>query len=362
MARKRTHGKPKPEEKKTVAFVGMAKTTRHLAPWDDKSVEIWVLNESPVHNYQKRFTRLFQLHPRWDALRGDRTNFNDPLHDKWLRNVPWTEADLKAVEDAVVYKDCYYGPEGIKTPMEVGAPRRTTDFPIYVLDAKEFKDVPGAITFPFREIMVWLGEEYGEDYYSKAGHYIFEYFTSTVNYMVALAMYEGVERIELYGFEMSSKEEYSYQKAATEFWLGMALGRGIGIYLPPGCALLGENEKLYGYEKVPGFSKMHCEIRMNEVRMSRERAVAALNAIHGQKATLMGAVEDAQERDDKELYKNLQATLIELTKKEINAIAKVNSLHGAWYELDRIHKELTAQKSDDKVGTTVLPSRLREKE
>jgi len=356
MARKRR--KPKPQQKKTVAFVGMAKTSRHLAPWKDKSKEIWVLNESPVHNYQKRFNRLFQLHPRWDAMRGDYTNFNDPMHDKWLRNDPWDEKDIKYLEQTSTYKDVYYGPEGTKLPIEVGAPRRTEDFPIYVLDAKDFRDVPGAVTFPLHEILDWFAAEYEINRF-KEGHFVFEYFTSTVNMMFALAMYEGFERIELFGFEMSSQEEYAYQKPATEFWMGVALGRGVEIYLPKGCALLGASEKIYGYEKTPGFTQMHAEIRLNELRVHRERSTANLNAIHGQKANLMAAYQEAEKIGDEERAKNLRQSIIKVTEKEIQQIAKVNSLHGGVYEVDRIRKELMAQKSEDKIGVTILPDSLR---
>ena len=48
--------------KKTVALVGMAFTSCSLAPWDDKDVEIWGLNEQHYYPWMKRWDRWFQLH------------------------------------------------------------------------------------------------------------------------------------------------------------------------------------------------------------------------------------------------------------------------------------------------------------
>jgi hypothetical protein len=54
-----------------------------------------------------------------------------------------------------------------------------------------------------------------------------KYFTSTLAYEIAYALHLGFERIELYGFEMSSGDEYIEQKGS-----------------PPACILL--YSALYG--------------------------------------------------------------------------------------------------------------------
>jgi hypothetical protein len=64
--------------------------------------------------------------------------------------------------------------------------------------------------------------------------------------MIALAMLEGFERIELYGFEMGTLTEYHFQKAGSEYLIGMALGMGIEVYIPENCSLC--TGKMYGYE------------------------------------------------------------------------------------------------------------------
>ncbi len=65
---------------------------------------------------------------------------------------------------------------------------------------------------------------------------------------------------------MAADEEYANQKPAAEFWLGVAVGSGCEIYLPPGNALLGKEMQLYGYEMVPGILPMHVELRKNAIR------------------------------------------------------------------------------------------------
>jgi hypothetical protein len=77
------------------------------------------------------------------------------------------------------------------------------------------------------------------------------YFTSTISYIIAYAILEKVDRIRLYGFEVWSgadRTEYSYQRQAVEFWLGLAIGKGIKVELPYVCMLAAmPSQSLYGY-------------------------------------------------------------------------------------------------------------------
>ncbi len=198
---------------KTVAFVGMAVTSRADAPWDNPDIPIWVLNEmghtdlvhpkagdadpSP-YKFIQRWDELFQIHARWDFTRND--NFNDPLHWEWLQEQDGTR-------------------------------------PIWMQE--QFEDIPGAQSYPLDEATalvakVWIGDKQ------------VQYFSATMPYMVAKAIVDGYERIELWGFEMSSGTEFNYQKPSSLFWLGVAAGRGLEIYTPPGCKLF--QGPLYGYE------------------------------------------------------------------------------------------------------------------
>lgn len=79
------------------------------------------------------------------------------------------------------------------------------------------------------------------------------YFTNSVCYMIAMAIFEGYERIELYGVNQAGMFEYMEQRRGVEFWIGYALGRGIEVYInEPSRLLKNSADTPYGYEKSEG--------------------------------------------------------------------------------------------------------------
>lgn len=73
------------------------------------------------------------------------------------------------------------------------------------------------------------------------------YATSSFCYMMAMALYEAkADFIEVWGFDMSAKEEYAYQKPAGEHWLGVSAGMGVKVWLHRKTKLL--SSRLYGYD------------------------------------------------------------------------------------------------------------------
>jgi hypothetical protein len=76
------------------------------------------------------------------------------------------------------------------------------------------------------------------------------YFTSTFAYMVAYAIYKGVEEIDIYGVPLVLEGEYREQRSCLEFWIGFAAGRGIKVNLYGTTILLSSipYEGLYGYD------------------------------------------------------------------------------------------------------------------
>ena len=56
-----------------------------------------------------------------------------------------------------------------------------------------------------------------------------DYFTNTVDYAIALAVYEGYSSLELYGINMEVDSEYFWEKPGVEFWVGQAMGRGVNV-------------------------------------------------------------------------------------------------------------------------------------
>ncbi len=190
--------KKKRKGKKTVAMVGMAVTTCALAPFEDKDVEIWALNEMHAWDWLKRADRWFQIHAT-KSWKRDLAKRNVHGHKEWLTENP-------------------------------------LDIPIYMQYWNE--DVPKVIAYPLREVCEMAFKNI------RRGDAKIKYFTSTFAYMMGIALLDGFERIELYGFEMSANDEFIEQKGCGEFWIGLAMGLGIEVYLPPDSVLMWSN--LYG--------------------------------------------------------------------------------------------------------------------
>lgn len=56
-----------------------------------------------------------------------------------------------------------------------------------------------------------------------------EFYTNTVCYMLAYAIYNGYEKIDMYGIDMATQREYILERGGIEFWVGFAMGRGIEV-------------------------------------------------------------------------------------------------------------------------------------
>lgn len=175
--------------KKTVAIVGAALTSCSLAPYEEKDVEIWGLNEEHFYPWMKRADRWFQMH----------------------KPEKWVPSDFEWMKE---------------NPLKI---------PIYLQFVHP--EIPMSREYPLKKVV----DKYLSNY--RRGDGRIKYLTSSFSYMLALALIEGYERVELYGFDMSVDYEYNTQKACAEFWMGIAHDRE--IYIPnKGQLLLGD---LYGY-------------------------------------------------------------------------------------------------------------------
>lgn len=200
---------------RTVALVGFAKSSRNLAPYDQRNLEIWGCNEAYTGQFMKtskgefRADRWFQIHKREDWSR--RNNPNDPHHPEWLS--------------------------------------RDHNFPIYMQE--EFEEVPDAEAIPLAELdemffsNLWAIHPETGKYVPWLEAYEHGNYTSTFAWMMAMAIYEGFDRIQVYGFAMGTKSEYLHQAPGATFWIGQALGRGIDIQIIGASPIL--QGDLYGF-------------------------------------------------------------------------------------------------------------------
>ena len=100
--------------------------------------------------------------------------------------------------------------------------------PEYIEDMKKYSPVvswqPWAdIPFPLEEIK----EQFKTTY-----------FTNTISYMIAYAIYLKVDKISVYGVDASFGAPYAQENRGVEYWLGRAEQSGIELYLPEKCHIL----------------------------------------------------------------------------------------------------------------------------
>jgi hypothetical protein len=202
----------KPRRKK-VAIIGFT-PTRNLAPYQNDDYDIWCLND------------LFESLPRYDRVY--------QIHDRQSIDTHTTRGEK------VTY---------IKRLRELGCP-------IYMIEG--YPDIPNSHAFPLDDIIK---------------HFGCAYFTNSISYMIAHAIYEHdtigpLEDLHIYGVDMAVGTEFVNQRPSCEYWLGLAAGRGIRIYLPNESDLL-KARFLYGFErdKEEAFNKK-CA---SSVKMMNER-------------------------------------------------------------------------------------------
>lgn len=169
--------------------------------------------------------------------------------------------------------------------------RRKHDFPIYT--QRHYKSLRASVAYPFDEAARLANVTRGD----KANIY----FTSSFDYLIALAILAQPERIMIIGFDMASDTEYRYQREGAAHWLGIAAGRGINVWMPPEASLL--KGELYGYT---GAQWVKGE-RLAVLRKKAAGWVRRAKTDHARIAAQMPA--DAAERPDHPEVKQLNVKL-----------------------------------------------------
>lgn len=217
-----------------IAVCGFASSSRHLIPVNDPTWELWGMNQ--LYRHIPRADRWFDIHWNWDKEVVPGTDYRG-----WLA---------------------------------------TCGIPIYMM--QRVADLPTSVTYPLGRMMSMAGD----------------YFTSTVAFMVALAIEQidqhvmaqlitetfpdhvsalarqtalyGQHTIGLFGIDLVVEEEYFHQKPCAEFWVGIAVGRGIEVFIPPQSALCKQTYR-YGYEPEPQTVIRPSEIDAHHKALMAER-------------------------------------------------------------------------------------------
>lgn len=195
----------------------------------DPGVEFWAANEAVSLPFPGGVNRVFQLHPR-----------------------DWREAERRFLSGgelpAGLDPDCFGRTAGHVERL------RACAAPVYCLEA--WPDLPTAVVYPFGAVMAKMGVPPLGKLYA----------TSTFGYMMALALSEHLEawsaegrgepspqarisEIRLSGIELplGTLRERVWEWPNLAYYLGLAVGLGITITLPPGGSSL-LNAPLYAVE------------------------------------------------------------------------------------------------------------------
>lgn len=158
--------------------------------------DIWVFNEALSTEWATRADAVFQMHE--EAIWRNPQNRNDPHHFEWLTT--------------------------------------QTETPVYM--QATYSEVPLSEPYPLTEVVSDLLPNL-----TKNGNPV-KYFASSIDYAIALAIHKGYKRIEIYGVELETQTEYTYQRTGFGLWVGVAAGRGITVDLHVSIF----DFPLYGYE------------------------------------------------------------------------------------------------------------------
>jgi hypothetical protein len=222
------------KEYRKVAIMGFAPSWIE-APFKDKSFEIWALNEMYKLFAQKpeaRADRWFEIHSP------DSPSKNTKEHREFLRNC---------------------------------------EIPLYMWDHSD--EFPNSVRFPREELLDYFGAPFGEQ---------FRYFTNSISWMIALAIYEEYDEIHVYGVDMAADSEYGMQRPSCEYFLGVAAGKGIKLYLPKTSDLL-KNTLLYGFE-TDNTLRIAIKKRINDLKGKRMKYLNELNRCKARENELEAAI------------------------------------------------------------------------
>lgn len=214
-----------------VAIVGVAGSSMMLAPYGDDSWEIWGCSNA------------WQKIPRWDRwveIHHLETRRNDPAY---AGHYEWMQQQTK---------------------------------PIYTQQA--VPDIPASVTYPKDVVIAGVGN----------------LFTSSVDWMLALALHEGATEIGIYGVDMALndsgvKSEYGHQRPACYYYIGLATGRGVKVTIPPESELL-RCPQLYGYETA-GPVRAAIEVKLKDIQGRQAEVAKKRDEADAQVAYNKGAID-----------------------------------------------------------------------
>lgn len=204
---------------KKVAILGLAPSYK-FAPFNDPTWEIWGLNDA--FSLLPRYDRWFEMHSE-NHIKTYKCRFDENInYYDWLKKAT---------------------------------------VPIYMQE--KYDNIPNSVEYPLKNIINIFGD----------------YFTNTISYMIALAIYEGYEEIALYGVNMESDGEYQDQRPSVEYFIGIQKGKSLinntfkEVFIHESSPIL-KSAFLYGYEMIPNGIKKIIDTKLNDFNKNIEELKA----------------------------------------------------------------------------------------
>ena len=115
----------------------------------------------------------------------------------------------------------------------------------------KYAEIPNSVPFPL------------ERYYEKFGA---PYFLNTIAYMVAFALLEGAEEIEIFGVNQASSSEFFFEKASVEYMLGIAVGMGVKVSINGERSELLTTKTRFGGSMLYGYNSTYDNIQRDKTK------------------------------------------------------------------------------------------------
>ena len=254
--------------KTKLAIVGCGNTYDHVERLmnDIDLYEIWGLNQLYVKypRIVQFATRWFQIHHEDIFLEGDHRTFD------------WMNEELP--------------------------------FPVYVQE-QYVDDFPCSVPFPKHELVERFGTYWG----------------SQVAWMLGLAIYEGFEEIHLYGVHMALEDEWTMQKEGCEYYIGMARGLGIKVFIPPVCELL-KTPFMYGFEN-PSHLFHKITLQVGDLERKKAEAEVRRNKNRDERNKIWGGIHLDYNTDEKK--KQAEKDVMDLVRKDFLIKQEYDQIKGS---------------------------------
>jgi hypothetical protein len=146
-----------------------------------------------------------------------------------------------------------------------------------VIMSEAREDIPASVRYPFEEIE------------AKYGQY---HWSSSISWMLALAIEQGPDEIGLWGVDMAAEEEYLKQRGDCQHFIRIAESKGIKVTIPVESDLMRPMFRYGKDELSPMGIKIKSRIAEFNARLTNNRNQQA--SLKQEETFLMGALDDAK--------------------------------------------------------------------